>query len=173
MSDRIFSAPGERATCWPRCSRPVYSEGCDLPLACLLDWGHRGPCDPSPPPRESATYQLAMLKAELEYESPAYINSLTEMSEIVHATFSPTRNRHAYLSNQPHFGPRQLQVIELVGQGVSNKRIASRLGMAIGTVKHHIRTISQKLDSPKYHQYEPRVRITLFYQDSTRGGMAP
>lgn len=41
--------------------------------------------------------------------------------------------------------PREREVIELISEGLSNKRIASRLGIAPQTVKSHVRNIMEKL----------------------------
>ncbi len=41
--------------------------------------------------------------------------------------------------------PRERQVIELISEGLSNKRIASRLEVAPQTVKSHVRNIMEKL----------------------------
>jgi DNA-binding NarL/FixJ family response regulator len=42
-------------------------------------------------------------------------------------------------------GRRELQVLELLGQGLSNKRIAAVLGIAEGTVKGYLREIYPKI----------------------------
>jgi DNA-binding NarL/FixJ family response regulator len=41
--------------------------------------------------------------------------------------------------------PRELQVIELIGEGLSNKEIAQRLNIAAHTVKSHVRNVMEKL----------------------------
>ena len=41
--------------------------------------------------------------------------------------------------------PREREVIELISEGLSNKRIAARLGVAPQTVKSHVRNIMEKL----------------------------
>ena len=46
---------------------------------------------------------------------------------------------------RPVLGRRELQVLELLGQGLSNKRIASLLGIAEGTVKGYLREIYPKI----------------------------
>jgi DNA-binding NarL/FixJ family response regulator len=40
---------------------------------------------------------------------------------------------------------REREVIELIGEGLSNKEIASRLGIASHTVKSHVRNVMEKL----------------------------
>ena len=41
--------------------------------------------------------------------------------------------------------PRELEVLRLVAQGLSNKEIAARLGLVVGTVKIHVANIFTKL----------------------------
>lgn len=41
--------------------------------------------------------------------------------------------------------PRQLEIVQLVGDGLSNRMIGHRLGLAEGTVKVHLHNIYQKL----------------------------
>ena len=45
-----------------------------------------------------------------------------------------------------HVTPRELQVIELVSQGMRNKEIAASLGISEGTVQVHLRNIYMKLN---------------------------
>lgn len=42
--------------------------------------------------------------------------------------------------------PREHEVLELVGKGLTNKEIADRLYIEVGTVKNHVHSILQKLD---------------------------
>jgi DNA-binding NarL/FixJ family response regulator len=41
--------------------------------------------------------------------------------------------------------PRELEVIELIGEGLSNKEIAQRLNIGAHTVKSHVRNVMEKL----------------------------
>jgi DNA-binding NarL/FixJ family response regulator len=41
--------------------------------------------------------------------------------------------------------PREREVIDLIGEGLSNKEIATRLGIATHTVKSHVRNVMEKL----------------------------
>jgi DNA-binding CsgD family transcriptional regulator len=47
-------------------------------------------------------------------------------------------------SNRPPLTARELQVAELVQQGMRNKEIALNLGISIGTVKIHLKHIFEK-----------------------------
>lgn len=42
--------------------------------------------------------------------------------------------------------PRELEVLELVGEGLTNQQIATRLTIEVGTVKNHVHNILSKLD---------------------------
>lgn len=46
---------------------------------------------------------------------------------------------------QESFTPRELQVLELLAEGLPNKAIASRLGISDQTVKFHVSSIAGKL----------------------------
>ena len=41
--------------------------------------------------------------------------------------------------------PREREIVELIGDGLSNKELATRLGVAAHTVKSHVRNIMEKL----------------------------
>lgn len=50
-------------------------------------------------------------------------------------------------ASDPRLTPRQLQVLELMCEGMSNKEIALRLGMAEGTVKIHVTAILRAMNA--------------------------
>ncbi len=51
-----------------------------------------------------------------------------------------------------HLTLRELQIMDLVDQGRSNKEIAAHLGVAVSTVKNHMHNILEKLQVPTRHQ---------------------
>jgi len=55
------------------------------------------------------------------------------------------------------FSPRELEIMELISKGLSNKEIASRLYISEGTVKNHITSILNKTG------LEHRTQIAIYY----------
>jgi DNA-binding NarL/FixJ family response regulator len=86
-----------------------------------------------------------------------YVSSECEVRELHHAV-RRLSNGERYLcalasqciaesfSQQP-LTPRELNVLKLVERGLDNKTISKRLGIALGTVKAHLRTLLDKLDA--------------------------
>jgi LuxR family maltose regulon positive regulatory protein len=54
--------------------------------------------------------------------------------------------------------PRELEVLELIAQGLSNREIAARLYLALNTVKAHARSIYSKLGVNNRTQAAARAR---------------
>jgi DNA-binding NarL/FixJ family response regulator len=48
--------------------------------------------------------------------------------------------------------PREQEILELIGQGLTNLQIAERLIIEVGTVKNHVHSILQKLDANSRHE---------------------
>lgn len=57
---------------------------------------------------------------------------------------------------------REMQILHLLANGVSNKRIALQLDIAIGTVKNHVHNILQKL------RLERRAQVASWYHKHVR-----
>lgn len=51
-----------------------------------------------------------------------------------------------------HLTPREMQIVQLLGQGLQNKEIGARLGIGVGTVKNHVHRILAKLSV--HHRWE-------------------
>lgn len=58
---------------------------------------------------------------------------------------SALRRSPAVVIEAVRMTPREREVIELIGDGMSNKAIALRLGVATDTVKSHVRNVMDKL----------------------------
>ena len=56
-----------------------------------------------------------------------------------------------------HIGPRELEVIALVAQGMSNKEIAQNLYLSEGTVRNYLSAILDKLS------LRDRTQLAVFY----------
>ena len=61
-----------------------------------------------------------------------------------------------------HINPRELEVIDLVAQGLSNKEIAGKLYLSEGTVRNYLSTILEKLE------LRDRTQLAVFYLRSGR-----
>ena len=48
--------------------------------------------------------------------------------------------------------PRERQILDLIGQGLTNQQIADRLVIEVGTVKNHVHSILQKLGASSRHE---------------------
>jgi two-component system NarL family response regulator len=72
--------------------------------------------------------------------------------EIAHALMLRLANLAAVVDTAAHMAepaeltPREQEVLQLIGQGLSNQEIAQRLVIEVGTVKNHVHSILQKLN---------------------------
>ena len=58
----------------------------------------------------------------------------------------PVRESLANRPPGPELSPRELQILELIVKGMSNKQIGDRLGITEGTVKWHVNSILGRLN---------------------------
>jgi len=63
-----------------------------------------------------------------------------------------------------HLSPRQIEVLQLLGEGMSNKLIARALGISDGTVKQHIKCVLDELGA------QSRLQAVIF---AYRRGLLP
>lgn len=54
---------------------------------------------------------------------------------------------------------RERQVVQLIAEGLSNKEIATRLGIEVATVKNHVHNILEKLDVNRRFDAVARLRV--------------
>jgi DNA-binding NarL/FixJ family response regulator len=64
-----------------------------------------------------------------------------ELVRQINAAGEPTRVPRA----SPRLSPRELQIVRLLEQGLTNKEIGTRLGIEAATVKNHVHNILRKL----------------------------
>lgn len=68
------------------------------------------------------------------------------MAQRILKVFIDEAHRHAAVSDPPaELSRREIEVLELVSEGATNKEIADRLFISVGTVKNHIHNILEKL----------------------------
>lgn len=48
--------------------------------------------------------------------------------------------------------PREQEILDLIGQGLTNQQIAEQLVIEVGTAKNHVHNILQKLDASSRHE---------------------
>jgi DNA-binding NarL/FixJ family response regulator len=78
----------------------------------------------------------ALVSPDIAY---ALMSRLTELAQL----FSRVETG---LDEPVDLTPREQEVLDLVGQGLTNQQIADRLYIEVGTVKNHVHSILQKLD---------------------------
>ena len=66
-------------------------------------------------------------------------------------------NQKSFPWEDYHIGPRELEVIDLVAQGLSNKEIAGKLYLSEGTVRNYLSAILEKLE------LRDRTQLAVFY----------
>ena len=80
--------------------------------------------------------------------------------------------RRTSQSYEPDFDhaltPRECEVLQLLGRGLSNKEIASELFLSVATVKHHVHHILEKLQIQRRAQAMRRVREAPWIAPTSR-----
>ncbi len=66
---------------------------------------------------------------------------------IVRAPGLEPRNGFHVADDAPALTPREVEILTLVGQGLTNKAIARRLGISVHTVKFHLEALFLKLEA--------------------------
>jgi two-component system nitrate/nitrite response regulator NarL len=61
--------------------------------------------------------------------------------------------------------PRECEILEMIELGLSNKEIARKLRIEVGTVKNHVHNILDKMNVRRRNQAAHRVRVRGWSQD--------
>ncbi|MFC8173908.1 LuxR C-terminal-related transcriptional regulator [Streptomyces sp. NPDC057325] len=104
------------------------------------------------------------------------LEALVSVVRDVHAGKVPTTADHAYhlrhdkRPNRPHLSPRELEILEMVGTGMTHKAIARRLDCSPSTVATHIGKVREKYDKAerpitKPTDYRDRLRERRLERD--------
>jgi LuxR family maltose regulon positive regulatory protein len=101
---------------------------------------------------------LALLRqAHARGMAPGYVTTLLAASGWQGAVASPLHASRASSLIEP-LTEREREVLQLLGAGASNRDIASRLVLSVGTVKKHISNICGKLSVQSRTQAIARAR---------------
>jgi DNA-binding NarL/FixJ family response regulator len=96
------------------------------------------------------------IRRALEAGAQAYLIKgvvRTELRQVIKTVHSGERHVPANIAekiavhlNEPNLTPRELEVLQLVADGLRNKEIAARLSIGEDTAKMHLRNVMQKLE---------------------------
>lgn len=75
--------------------------------------------------------------------SPKIAAAMMERLSDLAQMFSDVENS---VTDDAGLTPRELEVLELIGEGLTNQQIAKRLVIEVGTVKNHVHSILEKLN---------------------------
>jgi two-component system nitrate/nitrite response regulator NarL len=79
--------------------------------------------------------------------------------------FDKINNTHRSTSPENHLSPRELEILEYLGKGLSNKSIANKLYISENTVKKHVSSILAKLN------FNDRTQAALYISKTLNNGM--
>jgi DNA-binding NarL/FixJ family response regulator len=99
--------------------------------------------------------QRQELREQIETATPDVVGEFGSLVEarnadiaadaFILAAASPSADRDDETPSVESLTPREIEVLDLVAQGLPNKAIAARLGISDQTVKFHLTSISGKL----------------------------
>jgi ATP/maltotriose-dependent transcriptional regulator MalT len=90
-------------------------------------------------------------RLDLDVEGKRYVERILD-------AFQGDGKVHAGEAPEHPLTKRELEILELLAQGLSNKQIAAQLFIALATVKRHTENIYQKLNVPGRHQAVVKAR---------------
>jgi DNA-binding NarL/FixJ family response regulator len=83
----------------------------------------------------------------------------SKISKVLHAFDQLPNNENGVIEQDNGLTPREMEVVELVMEGKSNKQIASSLFLTEGTVKNYVSRILDKLE------LNNRTELVLYFQN--------
>lgn len=110
----------------------------------------RGSEDPDAEPEEPLLLSLDVADPTLRARLVDLLGELPDLhlvaageaaDAVVSATHGPSPE------GSPELTPRELEVLDILAEGASNREIAERLGISVHTAKFHVGSILEKLDS--------------------------
>lgn len=90
-------------------------------------------------PRDAAP---ALLQAALQAVAAGLV---VRMPGAIAPSFAPAAEDEARTAPHALLTPRELEILAVVGEGLSNKQVARRLGISAHTVKFHLEAVFAKL----------------------------
>jgi DNA-binding NarL/FixJ family response regulator len=92
--------------------------------------------------------------------SPSMASALMDqVAELAQISAHPYLQPDAY----SELTPRELDVLELIGDGLTNQEIADKLFIEVGTVKNHVHNILKKLDAAS--REDAAAHLPFIHQD--------
>jgi DNA-binding NarL/FixJ family response regulator len=101
---------------------------------------------------------MADLRAEIESVSRGETLCSPRIAASLLRRVSDLAARSTPLARPANLTARELQIVELIDEGLSNKEIASRLCIGLATVKNHVHNILDKLGVRRRGEAAARLR---------------
>ncbi len=130
----------EMAGKWQAAAREWHSRGCPYEQACMLGWYGD----------ESA--QREALRMFEHLGAAAAAQALRRLMKSQGVTRIPRGSRTSTRTDPHGLTRRELQILELLGEGLRNASIAKRLFLSTKTVDHHVSSILTKLGAQSRSQ---------------------
>jgi two-component system, NarL family, nitrate/nitrite response regulator NarL len=118
-------------------------EDCPEDVLPLIEAGATGYLPKEAPPEDVLRALAAVRAGEAPCSARVAAVVFRRLRELAQAGGGRQPDRAASLSD------REGQVLELIGEGLSNKEIARELGITLCTVKNHVHNLLKKLDVPR------------------------
>ena len=101
----------------------------------------------APPEQPAGVLPRAVEPAQLDAALRAVAAGLVVRAPGAALLANPAATGFRALDDTPALTPREVEILTLVGQGLTNKAVARRLGISVHTVKFHLEALFAKLDA--------------------------